>query len=67
MNFHCGASDWKVVPSPLLKDVAKARAIGTAVMPKLESHIVVASIPAPHVHRNDVKTLRPQTAKTCDF
>ncbi len=42
VDFYYGASDWKDVPSPLLKDPAKAAAIGTAVMPTLESHILVA-------------------------
>ncbi|TVQ54430.1 MAG: ABC transporter substrate-binding protein [Rhodobacteraceae bacterium] len=41
VNFYYGASDWKDVPSPLLKDAARARAIGVAVKPTLESHIVV--------------------------
>ncbi len=40
IDFFYGASDWKDVPSPLLKDPAKAARTG--VMPTLESHIVVA-------------------------
>lgn len=42
IDFFYGGSDWKDVPSPLLKDPAKVALIGTAVMPTLESHIVVA-------------------------
>ncbi|MEQ9121594.1 MAG: ABC transporter substrate-binding protein [Alphaproteobacteria bacterium] len=41
VDFYYGGSDWKDVPSPLLKDEAKAQAIGRAVVPTLESHIVV--------------------------
>ena len=41
VNFYYGNSDWKDVPSPLLKDPAKAQAIGVGVKPTLESHIVV--------------------------
>jgi peptide/nickel transport system substrate-binding protein len=41
INWFYGGSDWKDVPSPLLKDAAKAQAIGVAVVPTLESHIVV--------------------------
>ncbi|TCP60511.1 peptide/nickel transport system substrate-binding protein [Rhodovulum bhavnagarense] len=41
VNFFYGNSDWKDVPSPLMKDADKVAAIGTAVMPTLESHIVV--------------------------
>ncbi len=41
VNFYYGNSDWKDVPSPLLKDRAKAEAIGVAVKPTLESHILV--------------------------
>ncbi|MBP0013254.1 MAG: ABC transporter substrate-binding protein [Roseofilum sp. SBFL] len=41
-NFYYGSSDWKDVPSPLLKDTAKANSLERAVMPTLESHIVIA-------------------------
>lgn len=41
-NFYYGSSDWKDVPSPLLKDDAKAESLGRAVMPTLESHILIA-------------------------
>ena len=41
VDFYYGGSDWKDVPSPLLKDAAKAEAIGRHVVPTLESHIVV--------------------------
>ncbi len=41
VDFYYGGSDWKDVPSPLLKDDAKAVALGRAVVPTLESHIVI--------------------------
>ena len=41
IKFYYGNSDWKDVPSPLLKDPAKAAAMPRAVVPTLESHIVV--------------------------
>lgn len=41
VNFYYGSSDWKDVPSPLLKDAAKAAAIGVPVKPTLESHILI--------------------------
>jgi len=41
IDFYSGGSDWKDVPSPLLKDAEKASKIGRAVVPTLESHIVV--------------------------
>ena len=41
VDFYYGGSDWKDVPSPLLKDSDKAARIGRAVVPTLESHIVV--------------------------
>lgn len=41
VDFYYGGSDWKDVPSPLLKDAEKATAIGRAVVPTLESYIVV--------------------------
>ncbi|MEO1520610.1 MAG: ABC transporter substrate-binding protein [Cyanobacteria bacterium J06633_2] len=40
-NFYYGSSDWKDVPSPLLKDADKAAGLDKAVMPTLESHILV--------------------------
>lgn len=49
VNFYYGQSDWKDVPTPLLKDKAKAEklvAAGyTATAPTLESHIVVRDTP----------------------
>lgn len=42
VNFYYGGSDWKDVPSPLLKAPQKAASVGRAVVPTLESHIVVA-------------------------
>lgn len=41
VDFYYGGSDWKDVPSPLLKDADKAAKIGRAVVPTLESYIVV--------------------------
>jgi peptide/nickel transport system substrate-binding protein len=41
VNFYYGGSDWKDIPTPLLKDADKAKAFGRAVTPTLESHIVV--------------------------
>ncbi|MEB3230652.1 MAG: ABC transporter substrate-binding protein [Leptolyngbyaceae bacterium] len=41
-NFYYGSSDWKDVPSPLLKDEAKAESLSRAVMPTLESHILIS-------------------------
>ncbi len=41
VDFYYGGSDWKDVPSPLLKDAAKAEKIGRTVVPTLESHILV--------------------------
>lgn len=41
IDFYYGGSDWKDVPSPLLKDSEKATAIGRAVLPTLESHVLV--------------------------
>ena len=41
VDFYYGGSDWKDVASPLLKDGDKATKIGRAVVPTLESHIVV--------------------------
>ena len=45
INFYYGQSDWKDVPSPLLKDKATAERLVklgfTAVAPTLESHILV--------------------------
>ncbi|MEL6470202.1 MAG: ABC transporter substrate-binding protein [Cyanobacteria bacterium J06623_4] len=41
VNFYYGSSDWKDVPSPLLKDAEKASALDRAVMPTLESYILI--------------------------
>ncbi|TCK08628.1 ABC transporter substrate-binding protein [Marinobacterium mangrovicola] len=45
VKFYYGQSDWKDVPTPLLKDAEKAQALVdagfTATAPTLESHIVV--------------------------
>ncbi|MEZ5825992.1 MAG: ABC transporter substrate-binding protein [Geminicoccaceae bacterium] len=41
VDFYYGGSDWKDVPSPLLKDAEKAAGVGRSVVPTLESHIVV--------------------------
>jgi peptide/nickel transport system substrate-binding protein len=45
LNFYYGQSDWKDIPTPLLKDKAASerlvKAGYTAIMPTLESHIVV--------------------------
>ena len=41
-NLYYGSSDWKDVPSPLLKDEAKANSLERAVMPTLESHILIS-------------------------
>lgn len=45
VKFYYGQSDWKDVPTPLLKDAEKAQALVdagfTAAAPTLESHIVV--------------------------
>jgi peptide/nickel transport system substrate-binding protein len=41
INFYYGGSDWKDVPSPLFKDPTKIDALPAAVVPTLESHIVV--------------------------
>ncbi|CUX80079.1 MAG: peptide/nickel transport system substrate-binding protein [Roseibaca calidilacus] len=41
VNFFYGPSDWKDIPTPLLRDATKLDAIGRAVVPTLESHIVV--------------------------
>lgn len=39
--FYYGGSDWKDVPSPYLKDASKIAGLPAAVVPTLESHIVV--------------------------
>ncbi|CUH52186.1 ABC transporter substrate-binding protein [Shimia marina] len=39
--FYYGGSDWKDVPSPYLKDASKIASLPAAVVPTLESHIVV--------------------------
>ena len=41
IDFYYGGSDWKDVPSPLLKDAEKAAALEHAVLPTLESHVLV--------------------------
>jgi peptide/nickel transport system substrate-binding protein len=45
INFYYGQSDWKDIPTPLLKDKAASdrlvKAGLTAIMPSLESHLVV--------------------------
>ncbi len=41
VNFFYGPSDWKDIPTPLLRDATKTDAIGRAVVPTLESHIVI--------------------------
>lgn len=41
-NFYYGSSDWKDVPSPLLKDETKAKGLTRAVMPTLESYILIS-------------------------
>lgn len=39
--FYYGGSDWKDVPSPYLKDESKIPNLPAAVVPTLESHIVI--------------------------
>ncbi len=39
--FYYGGSDWKDAPSPLVKDVARLENLPAAVLPTLESHVVV--------------------------
>ena len=41
VHFYYGNSDWKDVPSAMMRDAAKAAAIGANAVPTLESHIVV--------------------------
>lgn len=41
IKFYYNNSDWKDVPSPLLKDSEKAAKLAHPVLPTLESHIVV--------------------------
>ena len=41
VNMYYGGSDWKDVPSPLLKNAEIATKLGRAVVPTLESHLVV--------------------------
>lgn len=43
--FYYGGSDWKDVPSPLLKDAAKIDKLPAAVVPTLESYIVIKDTP----------------------
>lgn len=40
--FYFGGSDWKDVPSPLLRDDSKIAALPAAVVPTLEAYITVA-------------------------
>ncbi|WP_420548779.1 ABC transporter substrate-binding protein [Curvivirga sp.] len=62
VDFYYGGSDWKDVPSPLLKDADKAAKIGRAVVPTLESFIVVEEnaegrklVANPYFHMVDTK------------
>ena len=41
INFYYGASDWKDVPSPLLKDESRIADLPAAVVPTLEAFITV--------------------------
>lgn len=41
LGFYYGGSDWKDVPTPLLKDSDKAKQMGRGTAPTLESHIVI--------------------------
>ncbi|MEM8852081.1 MAG: ABC transporter substrate-binding protein [Pseudomonadota bacterium] len=41
IDWYYGGSDWKDVPSPLLKDAQKAAATERPVLPTLESHILI--------------------------
>ena len=41
IQFYYGSSDWKDVPSPLLKNPSKIKKLPAAVVPTLESHILV--------------------------
>lgn len=41
VNFFYGPSDWKDIPTPLLRDASRLDAIGRGVVPTLESFIVV--------------------------
>lgn len=45
IEFYYGRSDWKDVPSPLLKDADKIAALPAAVVPTLEAFIVVRDTP----------------------
>ncbi len=61
-NFYYGNSDWKDVPSPLLKDEAKAASLERAVMPTLESHILISDtaegrqlVANPYFHQVDTR------------
>lgn len=42
INFYYGGSDWKDVPSPLLKDPERAAAMPHAVVPTLETYITIS-------------------------
>jgi len=41
LTFYYGGSDWKDIPTPLLKNADKAAEIGVGTVPTLESHIVI--------------------------
>lgn len=41
IDWYYGGSDWKDVPSPLLKDAARARELEYPVLPTLESHVLI--------------------------
>ena len=41
INYYYGASDWKDVPSPILRDAARVPSLPAAVVPTLESFITV--------------------------
>ncbi|MEX0971402.1 MAG: ABC transporter substrate-binding protein [Paracoccaceae bacterium] len=41
INYYYGASDWKDVPSPILRDAARVSTLPAAVVPTLESFITV--------------------------
>lgn len=41
INYYYGASDWKDVPSPILRDASRVASLPAAVVPTLESFITV--------------------------
>lgn len=62
VNFFYGGSDWKDVPSPLLKDPQKIKTLPRDVVPTLESHILIRenskgryAIANPYFHMVDTK------------